>query len=489
MKIIFFDIDTLRPDHLGCYGYHRDTSPNIDSIAKEGLRFDQYYCSDAPCLPSREALMTGRFGIHTGVVGHGGTTADPRLQGADRGFKSELNASCLPGILKGRGFKTATVSPFAERHSCWSFYAGFNEMYNTGKGGQEVADEISEVALSWLDRNRDVEDWFLHINYWDPHTPYRTPMEWGNRFEDSPLDPWLTEEVFNGHRDAVGPHTAHELGMFNSNTAPGHPRDMGTLECYGDVKKYIDHYDMGIYYADLHVGKVLSKLRELGLYEDAMIIISSDHGEAMGEFGIYGEHGMADYATMRIPMILKHPAGVKGLVDTGLHYNLDLAPTLAELFDAKESSLWDGRSYASTILEGRPQGRTELILGQCAHVCQRSVRFDDYLYLRVYHDGFRLLNRDMLFNVRSDPHMLHDLAQEKSDLVREGVYRLSNWHDDMMFTMDSDVDPLWTVIKEGGPQHAKGHHLSAYLERLERSGRAEAARRLRERHGRYLPRG
>ena len=82
MRILYLDLDTLRPDHLGCYGYHRNTSPNIDRIAAEGVRFDNYHCSDAPCLPSRTALMTGRFGIHTGVVGHGGTAADMRLEGA-----------------------------------------------------------------------------------------------------------------------------------------------------------------------------------------------------------------------------------------------------------------------------------------------------------------------------------------------------------------------------------------------------------------------
>jgi arylsulfatase A-like enzyme len=67
MRILCLDLDSLRPDHLGCYGYHRDTSPNIDRIAREGTLFEECYCSDAPCLPSRTALMSGRFGIHTGA--------------------------------------------------------------------------------------------------------------------------------------------------------------------------------------------------------------------------------------------------------------------------------------------------------------------------------------------------------------------------------------------------------------------------------------
>ena len=73
MRVLFVDIDTLRPDHMGCYGYSRNTTPNFDKVAEEGVRFDEYYCSDAPCLPSRAALISGMFGIHNGAVGHGGT--------------------------------------------------------------------------------------------------------------------------------------------------------------------------------------------------------------------------------------------------------------------------------------------------------------------------------------------------------------------------------------------------------------------------------
>lgn len=71
MRVLYIDIDTLRPDHLGCYGYHRDTSPNIDRIAVQGVRFDNCYASDVPCLPSRTAPISGRFRIHTGVIVHG----------------------------------------------------------------------------------------------------------------------------------------------------------------------------------------------------------------------------------------------------------------------------------------------------------------------------------------------------------------------------------------------------------------------------------
>ena len=72
MRVLYLDIDTLRPDHLGCYGYHRNTSPNIDRLASEGVRFDNCYVSDSPCLPSRAALYTGQCGIRNGAINHGG---------------------------------------------------------------------------------------------------------------------------------------------------------------------------------------------------------------------------------------------------------------------------------------------------------------------------------------------------------------------------------------------------------------------------------
>ena len=81
MRVLLFDIDTLRADHMGCYGYGRNTTPVMDEIAKEGVRFDDYYCPNAPCLPSRASMISGQYGIHNGIVGHGGTAADMRLQG------------------------------------------------------------------------------------------------------------------------------------------------------------------------------------------------------------------------------------------------------------------------------------------------------------------------------------------------------------------------------------------------------------------------
>jgi len=485
VRILFLDLDTLRPDHLGCYGYHRNTSPNIDSIARQGVRFENYFCSDAPCLPSRAALTSGRFGIHTGVVGHGGTAADFRLQGAERGFRGNLEYESFAAILRSAGFRTVSISPFAERHSCWPFYAGYNEMYNTGKGGMESAEEVTPTVLDWIERNAESDNWFLHVNYWDPHGPYRAPAEFGNPFEDDPAPDWLTAEALAEHRMLAGPHGAQEVNMYDDNVNPKYTRYPGQVRDMDDWKRLIDGYDCGIRYLDTHIGHIFDALREKGVMDDLAIIISSDHGENLGELGIYVEHGTSDYITCRIPMIIRWPGCKAGHVDGGLHYNLDILPTLADLFDKKPAPVWDGKSYAPALMMGEDCGRDYLVVSQCAHVCQRGVRFGKWMYVRTYHDGYRLLPQEMLFDIENDPHEQNNLAESNPDICKEAVYRLTEWHDAMMMSMsaDCDIDPLWTVIKEGGPHHARGL-LRQYCERLKATGRAEAAEKLKLRHPR-----
>jgi len=410
MRILMLDLDTLRPDHLGCYGYSRNTSPNIDAIAAEGVRFDRWFCSDAPCLPSRAALMSGRFGIHSGVVGHGGTAADLRLDGPDRGFRDRHHDECLPSLLRRAGFRTVSISPFAERHGAWWFYAGFNEMYNTGKCGMESAEEITPTVLKWIRANAREDNWFLHINYWDPHTPYRAPAEFGNPFEHDPLPQWITSDVLEHHRANVGPHSAREINMYNNFAPPEYPRHPGEIDGPASLRRMIDGYDCGIRYMDGHIGMIIRALEEEGVVDDLVIIVTADHGENQGELGIYGEHATADYATCHIPMIIRWPGTAASHVDEGLHYNLDLAPTLAELLGQPPISRWDGESCAGALLRREDNGRPWLVISQCAHVCQRSVLRWPWLYTRTYHDGFHLFPDEMLLNLEIDPHEQNDVA-------------------------------------------------------------------------------
>jgi len=494
MRILYIDIDSLRSDHLGCYGYHRDTSPAIDQLAREGLVCEKVYTSDAPCLPSRTALYSGRLGIQTGVVGHGGTAAQPKIEGPTRNFRDTFDEQGLAHQLQRLGLHTAMISPFGQRHAAHWFYAGFNEVHNTGKGGIESAEDVMPVVNPWLASRARQDNWYLHVNFWDPHTPYRVPASYGDPFKNDPLPAWLNDEnLIKRHNAMTGPHTSLDLSMFGDQEDLKFPRQPGAVKDLAGMRRMIDGYDTGVRYADAAVGSIIASLKAAGVYEDTIIILSADHGENLGELGIYAEHGTADEGTCHIPMIIKFPGGVKGTRDTGLHYQLDLAPTLMELLGGRDQPLWDGESFASTVLTGVPHGRPEIVLVQCAHVCQRSVRWAEWLYIRTYHDGFHLFPEEMLFNLQVDPHEQEDLASKRSEICREGLFRLTRWHEAQMSKMtrtsSNSEDPLWTVMREGGPYHASlgaGNPgragLEKYLKRLEDTGRADGALALRNKY-------
>ena len=308
MRVIMIDIDTLRADHMGCYGYSRNTTPVIDSIAREGVRFDDYYCPNAPCLPSRASMISGQYGIHNGIVGHGGTAADMRLQGRSR---------------------------------------------------------------------------MMHVHYWDPHTPYRTPLDYENSFEGTPMpDDWITEEIFQEHLLHIGPHGANEINMWNDHSFAHLPKHPGSLKTLEEPRRFLNSYDDGIRYTDDNIGKIMDWMKENGLYDDDLaIIITADHGEDLGEFGVYAEHGMADDPVCRIPLIVRWPGMRRGAVVKGFHDNTDLAPTVQELLGTSMATWdgvrYDGVSFAKALNDGTDCSRPYAVLTQCAHVCQRSVRFDD----------------------------------------------------------------------------------------------------------------
>ncbi|HUF37816.1 MAG TPA: sulfatase [Anaerolineales bacterium] len=485
MRLLYLDIDSLRPDHLGCYGYHRDTSPNIDALAREAVRFTNVYVSDAPCLPSRTALWSGRTGFHTGVVSHGGAAGQPFPQGPDVPDNGNVfRRTGWMNALASLGMKTATISPFAQRHSAWHWYAGFNEIYNTGKNGDELADDIVPVALEWLDRNGRDPDWFLHVNLWDPHTPYRTPPSYGEPFAGDPLPEWFTEEMHRRAWEGFGPHSPQEPNWLWGNVSDRFPRHPDSIDSIKAVRQWVDGYDTGIRYADDWIGRLFDKLRSLGIYDETVIVAGADHGENIGELNVWGDHQTADPITCRVPLLIRYP-GYNPRVDAALHYHFDWAATVIELLGGSVPENWDGVSFADAFRKQEQAGREFVVTGQGAWACQRGVRFDHdgraWLCLRTYHDGYKALEPVMLFNLDEDFHLQRDVAVGEPALVDRALRLLENWIYEQQMTGETAVDPLMTVMREGGPFYVRGD-LPRYLERLKATGRAQHAERLARLH-------
>ena len=479
MRILYVDIDSLRPDHLGCYGYHRNTSPTLDQIAAESVRFTNYYASDAPCLPSRTALCSGRFGLHNGVVGHGGTAARMRYPGD--GHRTRPDMRPLPMVLSQSGIRTATFTTFAQRHLAWHFYAGWDEIHKfNNQNGNEIAPEVNEALIPWLQAHGQEEDWFLHVNYWDPHCPYRTPAEYGNPFESEPPADWLTPDILEQQWDSYGPRCARETRWM----ATDNPWERMVLQIRNrdDFKHWIDGYDVGIRYFDHHFAQVLETLDRLGVLEDTALIISADHGENQGELNIYGDHSTADQITNRVPLLIRWPGVTQPGVCDRLLYHLDLAPTLCELAGIESPAKWDGQSFAAALRGEEFSGRDHLVIGQGAWTCQRSVRQGPWLCIRTYHAGYQRFTPTMLFNVEEDPHETTDLSEARPDIVHQCDHLLAEWWRECLSGDDAAPDPMITVIEEGGPFYTRGQ-LRAYLKWLRDSDRAWAAEELEQTYG------
>ena len=303
MRILYLDLDTLRPDHLGCYGYHRNTSPNIDRIAAQGVRFDNYYCSDAPCLPSRAALMTGRFGIHTGVVSHGGTCADLRLEGPDRGFRDSLSPSgCLPAMLRQAGLHTVSIGAFAERHSAWWFYAGFREMHNTGKGGMESAEEVTPTVAG-LDRaQRRARQLVPARQLLGPAHALPRAGRVRQPVRRRPAARLADAGGAGASTGVTSGRTARARSACTTadSTRAGRASPASCATWPTCAAASTATTAASATWTSTSAGSS-RRWSGQGVLDDLAIIVTSDHGENLGELGIYGEHGTADDITCRIP--------------------------------------------------------------------------------------------------------------------------------------------------------------------------------------------
>lgn len=374
----------------------------------------------------------------------------------------------------------------------------------------ESAEEVSPVVIDWLERNGRDDDWFLHVNFWDPHMPARAPVDAADPFAGDLLPEWLTEEVWQSIKSTPGvlrgiekvrPYRRYATGgsptrSVEPGTLPPFPRNPDRFDSMDDLRMIIDGYDTGVWWMDHHIGLVLDSLERLGIAEETALVVSADHGENLGELGVFGDHVTADLITHHLPLIVSWPGAAAGSRDRGLRYHLDLGPTIAELLGVEAAAIWDGSSYAAALgVNATPRGSAapgsgphaarseatrskagggqsapswverldaghdpatgwdELVLSQCAGACQRSVRFDRWLYLRTCHDGFNLYPRELLFDVEADPHECTNLSASHPDVVRDAVFRLDRWHEAMMATMAHPYaeDPLWRVIAEADP--------------------------------------
>lgn len=326
-NLILISIDALRADHLGIYGYHRNTSPTIDAFAKKNILFTNFHTVVPKTGPSMTSFFTGRYVQHHGVT----TNALRR----DKSIKT------LTQILP-KSFHKAAFCANLGLNKARGYADGFDEFTVLMAGAKSMREEsqaeLTPKAINWLKDNAAKGNFFLWLHYLDPHGPYTPPPQYKNLFiNDKFYDP--TKKVALDYTPLKGQNENIVLGAV-----PKYQR----LDNHNAVDYYISQYDAEIRYTDAEIKKLFNYLKSHGLMKKTIIVITADHGESLGEKNYYFEHGMfVGENSTHIPLIIHHPDITRPMTITSTLESIDLAPTLLSEYGLHFPQKIDGLDFSS----------------------------------------------------------------------------------------------------------------------------------------------
>jgi len=366
-SVVLITIDTLRADHLGCYGYFRDTSPVIDALAGEGVLFENVVVPMSTTLPSHTSLFTSSYPVRHGVLANFDDFRQPVPVDEDD-FQTAAQ------MFLRAGYHTAAFTSIYHLGPASGIAAGF-ESFDTVEGTRgdqplEIIERRSDVTtdrvLAWLDSAVD-EPFFLWVHYFDPHAPYDPPAGLRDRYPiEQALSEWLAERAI--------------------------PR-------YREVGRIHNLYDAEIRFNDRQIGRLFERLKEKGLYDRALIVLTADHGEGLYQHD-EPEHGVLFEEQIRAPLIFRFPAGAGPAPRRipALASSIDVLPTIVRAVGLPVSGAqFDGIDLFD--------GSRRFALAQREHSIRRygnGVHFTlaDARFKYHYHsDG-----NDALFDLDADPH-------------------------------------------------------------------------------------
>jgi choline-sulfatase len=288
-NVLLITIDTLRWDHLGCYGAHDSATPVLDGLAARGARFETAVMHVPLTAPSHASILTGLTPLGHGVRDNGAFTLSPNL-------------GSLPMVFKQAGYDTAAfVSgfPLDRRFGFANGFDIYDDRLPRGAGRSTAqterrADATTTLVLDWLGQRTTSAPWFLWVHYFDPHAPYEPPAQLRARFASTP-------------------------------------------------------YDGEIAFVDREIGRLFDRLQERVALAHTIVLVTADHGESLGDHG-EGTHGVFVYdATVRVPWILAGPGIPNGIVPKTVARGVDVLPTLIDLAGIAVPSALDGRSLKPAL--------------------------------------------------------------------------------------------------------------------------------------------
>lgn len=394
-NILLVEVDTCRADHLGCYGYSKPTTPNIDEFASQGVVFENFYTTATWTRPSVASLMTSMYPGQLGIANHTSFIPDEPIR----------MAMCM----KQRGLTTLGLSANGHIAKKWGFARGFDEfveMWMSGKDRSEglpseqrallhAADNVSEALFPMLEKNKD--KWtFSFAFYIDPHAPYTRRDEFLPLFEKMP---------YGGEIDG----TIASLKKLNQNYF------QNPMEYNGDIAHITNLYDGEIAYFDKFFGMLIDELKELGLYEKTLIVLTSDHGEAFYEH-FTRSHGKTVYQyETHVPLIIRGPGVPKGLRVPEVVSSVDIMPSMLEYVGAGIPEQCVGKSFWKLFEEpGNNIRRYAFVDERNKKVRKQAIIADKYKL--IYN-----MNRDTyeFYVLERDPAEREDVFDARHPFIQE----------------------------------------------------------------------
>ncbi len=374
--IFLITIDALRADHLGCYGYSNNTSPNIDQFAQDAMLFEN-------CLSHGSETRFSFASILSGFLPH-----ETKIQ---KNHPLPLGVETVAEILQKSGYKTiAVVSNYVlNRNEGWDQgFVIYDDIMNEHKLGwllpERLAENTTDRACELLEQFCK-DQLFMWMHYQDPHGPYTPPGRFARLFQN-PQNPPLYLELNNSMSGQGGIPLYQRLGMNR------------------DFYYYVSQYDSEIRYMDEYFKNLTDKLKQLGLYDNSLIILTSDHGEGMGEHNYYFAHGENLYNSLtHVPLIIKYGKELTGRRSDFVQH-MDIIPTILNIIGVKRVPRFRGLDLRKKRHE------------------KREIFAENESDYSLVLDGLKLIyhassNQYELFDVKTDP-------REKNNLINETKYRM-----------------------------------------------------------------
>jgi len=399
-NVVFVTVDTLRADHLGCYGYPRPTSPFLDSLAREGTRCADASAAAAWTKPATGTILTGLYPSRHGALYHGSMLHLPE------------GKQTLAEAFQQRGWVTAGFVANPNLKKVFAFDRGFDTYYDapvedtvtlasirgTWFGGllmrllrhqfnwnyENDCARMNREVLAWLDANHQ-QRFFLYAHYIDPHIPYDPPARYREEFAQD-----------------------HGFALFNERK-----RAVG-----------IDLYDGEIRYTDDALAELVGKLRELGVWDNTLLVFTSDHGEEFFEHGVLG-HGFSLYQeVVHVPLLFRGPGVPAGAVLEAPVQIVDLAATVLAMAGTDVTDFGDGKSFHRAVLAAAPTPEQSMFLEN--EFGQNDTNQRAFVFSGLRQGPWKLvLTEENEFFPPQDPRngreALYDLATDPSE--RRNLFR------------------------------------------------------------------